>query len=79
MQPGQIRKEMLLLGSCLLQLALQLQRTSLQGPVLLHLDFTCTFKTCAFPEFHHDQNSRAHSFLDYYMEADGNLFQILLR
>ena len=57
----------------------ELQRTSLQDPNLLHLDSTCTFKTCAFPEFHRDQNSRAHSFLDYYMEADGNLFQILHR
>ena len=32
----------------------EMQRTSLQDPVLLYQDFTWTIKTCAFPEFHHD-------------------------
>ena len=42
----------------------------MQDAVLLHLDFTWTIKTCAFPEFHPDPGNTAHAFLDSSMEAD---------
>ena len=56
-----------------------LQRNYLQDPVLLHLDFTWTSKTFAFPEFPHDPGNMVHAFLDYYVEADGSVVLVLHR
>ena len=58
--------------------AVIVRRTFLQDPVLLHLDFAWTFKTCVpFLSFTMIQRNRAHTSLDYPMEADDHVLQIL--
>ena len=47
------------------------------NPDLMHLDFTWTIKTCAFPEFHHGPEHMEHAFLNYNTEAGDNVPQIL--